>query len=263
VLKIEKLIKYFDRGTVNEILAINQLNLNVSPGEFVCLIGSNGAGKSTLLAAVSGTSPPDSGKTILDGLDITSWPEYKRAKLIGRVFQDPLSGTCASMTIEENMALAFRRGRPRGLRSGVTKAERDNFKSVLARLDLGLENRLADPVGLLSGGQRQALTLLMATLVRPTLLLLDEHTAALDPKTAKLIMDLTCDLVEKAKLTTLMITHNMQQAITFGSRLLIMHRGQILVDFNRQEKAKLTVEDLLHHFYNANPDQISDRLVLG
>jgi putative ABC transport system ATP-binding protein len=186
--------------------------------------------------------------------------------MIGRVFQDPLMGTCASMTIEENLALASRRGRRRTLRSGVTRAERGMFRESLQRLDLGLEKRLDDPAGLLSGGQRQALTLLMATQVRPVLLLLDEHTAALDPKTAGLVMDLTCSLVDRGRLTTVMITHNMQQAITYGGRLLMMHRGRILLDFNREEKARLSVSDLLRHFHEAapaSPDQLPDRLVLG
>jgi putative ABC transport system ATP-binding protein len=266
MLRLEGLVKYFGRGTVNEVLAINGIDLSVAPGEFVCIIGSNGAGKSTLLGCISGTSRQDSGRTVLDGKDISRWPEYKRAKLIGRVFQDPLSGTCASMTIEENMALALRRGRFRGLSKGITKEERDFYKEALSRLDLGLENRLTDAVGLLSGGQRQSLTLLMATLIKPTILLLDEHTAALDPKTAELTMELTLDLVEKNKLTTLMITHNMQQALTYGRRLIMMHRGRIILDFDDSEKRRLTVRDLLSRFRMVAPDgqdSLSDRLVLG
>ncbi|MDR1546820.1 MAG: ATP-binding cassette domain-containing protein [Deltaproteobacteria bacterium] len=263
MLEARQLVKRFNLGTVNEVLAVDGLDLKVAPGEYVCIIGSNGAGKSTLMGCISGTSPPDSGRTFIEGQDVTVWPEHRRASLIGRVFQDPLSGTCASMTIEENMALAFRRGRRRGFRRGVGRAERDIFRAALARLDLGLEDRLTDPVGLLSGGQRQSLTLLMATLVRPKLLLLDEHTAALDPKTAGLVMDLTCGLVEEERLTTLMITHNMQQAISFGHRLIMLHQGRIILDFDQQAKRRLTVRDLLRQFQGSAMGQISDRLVLG
>jgi putative ABC transport system ATP-binding protein len=266
MLKIRGLSKYFAKGTVNEVRALNRLDLNVAPGEFVSVIGSNGAGKSTLLGCISGAAPPDEGRIVLDGMDITGWPEYKRAKYIGRVFQDPLSGTCATMAIEENMALALRRGKPRTLRAGVTKAERAKFKETLTRLDLGLEKRLADPAGFLSGGQRQSLTLLMATLVRPTLLLLDEHTAALDPRTAGLVMKLTCEIIEEDRLTAVMITHNMQQALAYGQRLIMMHRGSIILDFSAEEKSRLTVQDLLHHFHAANPAvpaAVSDRLVLS
>ncbi|MDR1656503.1 MAG: ATP-binding cassette domain-containing protein [Deltaproteobacteria bacterium] len=266
MLKASGLIKYFNRGTINEVKALNGLDLNVAPGEYICIIGSNGSGKSTLMGCISGTSPPDYGRTVLDQQDITYWPEHKRAGLIGRVFQDPLAGTCASMTIEENMALALRRGQRRGFRRGVGNQERAKFREALARLELGLENRLTDPVGLLSGGQRQSLTLLMATLIKPKLLLLDEHTAALDPKTAGLIMELTCSLVDRNQLTTLMITHNMQQAISFGHRLIMMHQGRIILDFNQTDKARLTVRDLIQQFHSAAPDLsglLSDRLVLG
>ncbi|MDR2611616.1 MAG: ABC transporter ATP-binding protein [Deltaproteobacteria bacterium] len=266
MLKIRGLSKYFARGTVNEVQALRRVDLDIGTGEFVCVIGSNGAGKSTLLASISGAAPPDEGRIVLDGTDITAWPEYRRARHIGRVFQDPLSGTCASMTIEENMALALRRGKRRTLRAGVTRFERGRFRETLQRLDLGLEKRLGDPAGFLSGGQRQSLTLLMATLVRPTLLLLDEHTAALDPRTAGLVMKLTCDIVEENRLTTVMITHNMQQALAYGQRLIMMHRGEIILDFSAEEKSRLTVQDLIHHFHAANPavpGAISDRLVLG
>ena len=218
------------------------------------------------MGCISGSAPPDHGVTSLDGIDMTLWPEHKRASLIGRVFQDPLAGTCGSMTIEENMALALRRGRRRGFRKGVGAPERDIFRAALSRLELGLEKRLTDPVGLLSGGQRQSLTLLMATLRRPRLLLLDEHTAALDPKTAGLVMDLTRDLVEEHSLTTLMITHNMQQAISFGHRLIMMHQGRIILDFDQKDKARLTVRDLIQQFHSAAPEmaiQLSDRLVLA
>lgn len=266
MLETTDLTKYFNRGTINEVLAINKVSLNVRPGEFICVIGSNGSGKTTLMGCISGSTPPDQGRTTLDGTDITLWPEHKRASLIGRVFQDPLAGTCSSMTIEENMALALRRGRRRGFRRGVGAAERDLYRSTLSRLELGLERRLTDPVGLLSGGQRQSLTLLMATLRRPRLLLLDEHTAALDPKTAGLVMDLTRDLVDEHQLTTLMITHNMQQAIAFGHRLIMMHQGRIILDFDQADKARLTVRDLLQQFHNAAPEMavhLSDRLVLA
>jgi putative ABC transport system ATP-binding protein len=263
MLRIDGLVKTFFKDTVNEILALNGLMLNVKPGEFVSIIGSNGAGKSSLMNCIAGAHPPDSGKIILDGENITLWPEYKRSRFIGRVFQDPLSGTCSSMTIEENMALAHRRGKTRGLRSGMQKSEREFFREALARLDLGLETRLQDPTGLLSGGQRQSLTLLMATLVRPTLLLLDEHTAALDPKTARLTMNLTQELVEREHLTTLMITHNMQQALSYGHRLIMMHRGKIVLDLNKDEKSRLTVQHLLEKFSSITPDHMTDRMILS
>jgi putative ABC transport system ATP-binding protein len=265
MLRIAHLVKYFSRGTINEVRALNNLHLRVKPGEFVCVIGSNGAGKSTLMGCVSGTHLPEAGNIVLDGTDITFWPEYKRARYMGRVFQDPLSGTCASMTIEENMALALRRGKRRGLSRGVRRADRDLFRAALGRLDLGLESRLQDRVGLLSGGQRQSLTLLMATLTRPTLLLLDEHTAALDPKTARLTMELTQELVNRDRLTTIMITHNMQQALTYGDRLIMMHRGMIVLDLGAEEKSRLTVTDLLQKFSGVSPDHagMTDRMLLG
>lgn len=264
MLIIKDIVKYFGRGTVNEVLALNGLDLSVKPGEFVCIIGSNGAGKSSLLGNISGAVIPDSGSIMLDGLNVTAWPEYKRARYIGRVFQDPLFGTCASMSIEENMALAHRRGKRRSLAPGVRKAERDVFREALAKLDLGLEQRLKDSVGLLSGGQRQALTMIMSTLVRPKLLLLDEHTAALDPKTAGLIMDLTREIVARESLTTLMITHNMQQALCYGNRLLMMHQGKIIMDLDEKAKAGLKVTDLLQRFQEITPDDsLSDRMMLS
>ena len=265
MLRIEKLVKFFGRGTVNEVRALSGLDLSMDEGEFVSIIGGNGAGKSTLMACLSGAHLPDAGRIVLGGRDITYLPEYQRAGLIGRVFQDPLSGTCASMTIEENLSLAALRGRRRGLARGVKKRDRAAYRDLLATLDLGLENRLTDLVGLLSGGQRQSLTLLMATLVRPTLLLLDEHTAALDPKTAGLIMNLTQEVVEKSRLTTLMITHNMHQALTYGHRLIMMDRGRIILDVGQAEKARLTVPDLLEKFARGGggPDSIADRLVLA
>ena len=261
MLEIKGLVKFFGRGTVTEVRALNGLDLEVAEGEFVSIIGGNGAGKSTLLACISGAHPPDAGRIVLGGRDLTFQPEYKRAGLIGRVFQDPLSGTCASMTIEENLSLAALRGRRRGLARGVRKQA--GYRDLLAALDLGLENRLTDPVGLLSGGQRQSLTLLMATLVRPTLLLLDEHTAALDPKTARLTMHLTQELVEKSRLTTLMITHNMHQALTYGHRLVMMDRGRVILDVGQDEKSRLTVPDLLEKFTRAGSDNLTDRLVLA
>jgi putative ABC transport system ATP-binding protein len=263
MLQIDRLVKSFFKGTINEATALNGLILNVKPGEFVSIIGSNGAGKSSLMNCIAGAHTPDSGRIILDGTDITLWPEYKRSRFIGRVFQDPLSGTCASMTIEENMALANRRGKTRGLGAGVRKSEREFFRDTLARLDLGLEKRLQDQAGLLSGGQRQSLTLLMATLVRPALLLLDEHTAALDPKTARLTMNLTQELVEREHLTTLMITHNMQQALAYGHRLIMMHRGKIVLDLDKDEKSRLTVQHLLEKFGSVTPDQMTDRMILA
>ena len=261
MLEIEGLVKFFGRGTVNEVQALSGLGLGVAEGEFVSIIGGNGAGKSTLMACVSGAHQPDAGRIVLAGRDITFKPEHKRAGLIGRVFQDPLSGTCASMTIEENLSLAALRGRRRGLARGVRRQDRAVYRDLLAALDLGLEDRLADQVGLLSGGQRQSLTLLMATLVRPTLLLLDEHTAALDPKTARLTMHLTRELVEKSRLTTLMITHNMQQALTYGHRLVMMDQGRVILDVGGAEKASLTVPDLLKKF--SGYENITDRLVLA
>jgi putative ABC transport system ATP-binding protein len=263
MLHINQLVKSFFKGTINEVQAMNGLSLHVKPGEFVSIIGSNGAGKSTLMNSIAGAYTPDSGQITLDGADITQWPEYRRSKFIGRVFQDPLSGTCSSMTIEENMALAYRRGKTRGLGRGMQKTEREFFREALSRLDLGLEARLQDAAGLLSGGQRQSLTLLMATLVRPTLLLLDEHTAALDPKTARLTMNLTQELVEKEQLTTLMITHNMQQALSYGHRLIMMHRGRIVLDLNKDEKSRLTVQHLLEKFSSVNPDQMTDKMILA
>lgn len=264
MLVIKDLVKYFGKGTVNEVLALNRLSLSVKAGEFICVIGSNGAGKSSLMNTVAGTSLPDGGSISLDGNDITLWPEYKRAVLIGRVFQDPLSGTCAGMTIEENMALALRRGKVRGLARGVKKGDSELFHERLLRLDLGLENRLKDRVGLLSGGQRQSLTMLMATLVKPKLLLLDEHTAALDPKTAHLIMGLTEEIIRKEQLTALMITHNMHQALAYGNRLIMMHQGRIVLDMEGEQKSKLSVEDLLLKFSAVTDDAgLTDRMLLS
>lgn len=262
MLHLDSLRKYFGRGTINEVLALDGLSLEIEKGEFVCVIGSNGAGKSSLMNSIAGTFFPDEGKIILQDQDITHLPEHARARFIGRVFQDPLSGTSAGMTIEENMALALLRGKSRGLGRGVQPEKREMFRERLRRLDLGLENRLQDRVGLLSGGQRQALTMLMATLVRPDVLLLDEHTAALDPKTAQLILNLTQELVAELSLTTLMITHNMHHALTFGSRVIMMHRGRVIFDVRGEEKRKLTVEDLLQSFHEVAAEGLSDRMLL-
>ena len=264
MLKIENVWKTFNKGTVNEKVALNCLSLHMQPGDFVTVIGGNGAGKSTMLNAVAGVFGVDSGKILVDGVDVTHLPEYKRAQYIGRVFQDPMMGTAATMQIEENLALAARRGKPRSLKVGITNAEREEYKEKLKILDLGLENRMTAKVGLLSGGQRQALTLLMATLQKPKLLLLDEHTAALDPKTAAKVLEATQKIVEKDNLTTLMITHNMRDAIAYGNRLIMMYNGHIVVDVSGEEKKKLTVEQLLNLFSQASgSDEVSDKMVLG
>lgn len=264
MLKIENVYKTFNAGTVNEKVALQGLNLHLKEGDFVTVIGGNGAGKSTMLNAVTGVFGVDSGSVLIDGVDVTHLPEYKRAKYIGRVFQDPMMGTAATMQIEENLALAARRGRPRTLRIGITKAEREEYREKLKILDLGLEDRMTAKVGLLSGGQRQALTLLMATLQKPKLLLLDEHTAALDPKTAAKVLDATQKIVEKDHLTTLMITHNMRDAIAYGNRLIMMYNGHIVVDVSGEEKKNLTVEQLLNLFSQASgSDEVDDKLVLS
>ncbi len=264
MLKIENVRKVFNPGTVNEKVALNGLNLELKEGDFVTVIGGNGAGKSTMLNCVAGAYEVDGGKLLIDGVDVTRLPEYKRAKFIGRVFQDPMMGTAATMQIEENLALAARRGKPRTLRSGITKQEREEYREKLKILDLGLEDRLTAKVGLLSGGQRQALTLLMATLREPKLLLLDEHTAALDPKTAAKVLDATQRIVEKSNLTTLMITHNMRDAITYGNRLIMMYDGRVVVDVSGEEKKKLTVEQLLNLFSQASgSDEANDKLLLS
>ena len=263
MLEISGINKTFNPGTVNANHALKDLSLHLADGESIAVIGGNGAGKSTLLNAVAGVWQVDSGSIQLAGVDITHLPEYKRAKYIGRVFQDPMMGTAGNMQIEENMALAARRGQRRTLRRGVTKAEREQFREMLRILDLGLENRLTDKVGLLSGGQRQALTLLMATMQKPKLLLLDEHTAALDPKTAAKVMEVTRTLVNQDRLTTLMITHNMRDAIEYADRLIMMHEGRIALDIAGGEKQKLTVEDLLAKFGQATGSaETTDKLLL-
>ena len=264
MLKIEHISKTFNAGTVNEKQALCDLSLELREGDFVTVIGGNGAGKSTMLNCVAGVFGVESGRILIDGVDVTHLPEYKRAKYIGRVFQDPMMGTAATMQIEENLALAARRGQHRTLRPGITKQERDAYREQLRILDLGLEDRLTTKVGLLSGGQRQALTLLMATLKQPKLLLLDEHTAALDPKTAAKVLDATERIVQKSGLTTMMITHNMRDAIAHGNRLVMMYDGRIVVDVSGEEKKRLTVEQLLSLFSQASgSDEVDDKLVLS
>ena len=264
MLKIENVRKVFNAGTINEKVALDGLNLHLQTGDFVTVIGGNGAGKSTMLNSVAGVYGVDEGKIFIDGVDVTRLPEYKRAKYIGRVFQDPMMGTAATMQIEENLALAARRGKIRTLSSGITAKERENYKEQLKILDLGLEDRLTAKVGLLSGGQRQALTLLMATLQQPKLLLLDEHTAALDPKTAAKVLEATQRIVERSNLTTLMITHNMRDAITYGNRLIMMYNGHIVVDVSGEEKKNLTVEQLLDLFSRASgSNEANDKLLLS
>jgi len=264
MLDIKDISKTFNPGTITEKLALRKLSLHLAPGDFVTVIGGNGAGKSTLLNSIAGTFPVDTGSITIAGTDITKWPEYKRAKFIGRVFQDPMMGTAANMMIEENLAIASRRGRTPTLRWSFSDKERGHFRELLAGLHLGLEDRLESKVGLLSGGQRQALTLLMATMVRPQLLLLDEHTAALDPKTAEKVLDLTKKVVEEQQLTTLMITHNMRDALRLGNRLIMMYDGRILVDVAGEEKKNLSVKDLLAMFEKAAGSELtSDSLLLS
>ena len=264
MIRLTSFTKYFHRGSVNEVLALNNIDLGVAEGDFVTIIGSNGAGKSTLLNCLAGTHTMDQGQLLLDGHDISQWPEHQRARLISRVFQDPLLGTCAALSIAQNMALALRRGVRRGFRKGVRAADREVFRQHLTSLGLGLEHRLNDRVGLLSGGQRQALTMLMATLVRPKVLLLDEHTAALDPKTARQILDLTKTMVREQRLTTLMVTHNMSHALQLGNRLIMLHRGRIILDISGEEKQRLGKEDLIARFYDQQKEEVdSDRMLLG
>ena len=264
MLRLNQIYKVFNEGTPDEKMAIDQVNLTLKEGDFVTIIGSNGAGKSTLMNIISGVLFPDMGEIFLDGKNVTPLPEYKRSKMIGRVFQDPMAGTAPTMTIEENLAMAYSRNKSRTLRKGVTKKRRDYFREVLESLHLGLENRLNAKVGLLSGGERQALSLLMATFTEPSVLLLDEHTAALDPSRAELITNLTKEIVNKYHLTTLMVTHNMQQAIDLGNRLIMMDSGQIILEVDEEEKKKLTIESLLQEFQRIRGSQMaSDRAILS
>lgn len=264
MLQIIGIYKVFNSGTINEKMALRNVSLKLDEGDFVTLIGGNGAGKSTLLNCVAGVYITEKGSIVIDGTDVTKLSEHKRAAVLGRVFQDPMMGTASNMELEENLALAFRRGQPRGLKWGISHKERELYKESLRNLDLGLENRLSDKVGLLSGGQRQAITLLMATLKKPRLLLLDEHTAALDPKTAEKVLKLTDELIHEGNLTTLMVTHNMRDAVKHGNRLIMMHDGRIILDIKGEEKLKLTVEELLERFGKASGEQFAnDRALLS
>lgn len=264
MLEIRNLTKTFNAGTINEKVALDNLSLTLEDGDFVTVIGGNGAGKSTLLNAISGVWKPDSGEIIVDGVNLSHMPEYKRAKFLGRVFQDPMMGTAADMEIQENLAIANRRGKVRGFRWGISKKEKAEYVKLLSQLELGLETRLSAKVGLLSGGQRQAVTLLMASMNRPKILLLDEHTAALDPKTAEKVLRITDKIVNENKLTTLMITHNMTDALTHGNRLIMMNQGKIIVDVKGEDKKKLTVSDLLELFTKASGTAFaSDRALLS
>lgn len=264
MLELVNVTKTFNPGTVNEKVALNNLSLRLNDGDFVTVIGGNGAGKSTLLNAICGTWKLDCGSVVIDGKDVTALPDYKRAKFLGRVFQDPMMGTAPDMEIQENLALAKRRGRHRGLKWGITSAEKDEYKTMLEQLDLGLEKRLTSKVGLLSGGQRQAITLLMASMQQPKIFLLDEHTAALDPKTAAKVLEITEKIVTENHLTTLMITHNMKDAIRHGNRLIMMHEGRIVIDVTGEEKKALTVEKLLEMFTKVSGSEFSsDRAILS
>lgn len=263
-LEIKDVHKTFNKGTINEKVALDGVNLQLNDGDFVTIIGGNGAGKSTTLNAIAGVWPVDYGSIIIGGTDVTALPEHKRAKFLGRVFQDPMTGTAATMSIDENMALAARRGKKRTLKWGVTKSEREYYKEKLRELDLGLEERLTSKVGLLSGGQRQAVTLLMASLQKPDLLLLDEHTAALDPKTAAKVLELSDRIIEENHLTAMMVTHNMKDAIAHGNRLIMMHEGRIIYDVSGEEKKKLHVSDLLAKFEEVSGGEFAnDRMMLG
>lgn len=264
MIKICSVSKTFNPGTITEKKAIIDADLELAEGDFVTVIGGNGAGKSTLLNLIAGVYPCDSGRIFFDGIDVTDQKEHVRAKHLGRVFQDPMLGTAANMEIEENLALALRRGDARGLAWGITHAERKDYEAKLATLDLGLETRMKSKVGLLSGGQRQALTLLMATIKKPRLLLLDEHTAALDPKTARKVLELTDEIVTRDKLTTFMVTHNMKDAIRHGNRLIMMNAGRIIYDVSGEEKKRLEVADLMRKFETVNGEGVvNDRMLLG
>ena len=264
MLKLEGINKVFNEGTPDEKVALDNINLHLEPGDFVTVIGSNGAGKSTMMNMISGALTPDFGSVSIDGNEVTRLPEYKRSHFIGRVFQDPMAGTAPAMTIEGNLAIAYSRNQKRSLRFGVDKKRRDFFRASLERLHLNLENRLTAKVGLLSGGERQALSLLMATFTKPSILLLDEHTAALDPSRADLITRLTKELVEADKLTTLMVTHNMQQALDLGNRLIMMDKGQIILEVGADKKPGLTIPDLMAEFERIRGEKMnSDRALLG
>lgn len=258
MLKLDNIYKTFNPGTINEKIALNGVNLTLNEGDFVTVIGGNGAGKSTTLNAIAGVWPIDSGKIYIGGDDVTKLSEHKRAKYLGRVFQDPMTGTATTMSIEENMAIAARRGEKRGLSWGITHQERDTYREMLKALDLGLEDRLTSKVGLLSGGQRQAITLLMASIKKPKLLLLDEHTAALDPKTAAKVLEISDKIIAENHLTAMMVTHNMKDAIVHGNRLIMMHEGKVILNISGEEKKKLTVEDLLHQFEKVSGEEFAN-----
>ncbi len=264
MLQLKHITKTFNPGTINEKHALNGIDLTLENGDFVTIIGGNGAGKSTMLNAIAGVWPVDTGSIVIDGRDVTGLPDFRRASVVGRVFQDPMTGTAATMQIDENLALAARRGKMRGLGWGVTAKDREDYKEKLKLLNLGLEDRLTAKVGLLSGGQRQALTLLMATLQKPKILLLDEHTAALDPKTAEKVLTATEEVVSRDHLTTMMVTHNMRDAIAHGNRLIMMNEGRIILDIRGEEKKHLTVESLLHEFEKVSGEEFAnDKAILG
>ncbi len=263
MLKIKNITKVFNKDTENEKIALANVSVEIKEGEVVSIIGGNGSGKSTFLNIISGIYSPDCGEVIIDGVDVTKLPEYERAKYLGRVFQDPLMGTAANMSILENLYVAKRKGMKKTLKWGFNKHDTETFKQKLATLNLGLEERIEQKIGLLSGGQRQAVTLIMATLNKPKLLLLDEHTAALDPKTAKIVLEMTEKMVKEEKITTIMITHNMKDAIKYGNRLLMFNNGKIIFDVQGEEKQKLTIENLLQKFENDDSIEISDAMVLS
>ena len=264
MLEINNVYKTFNLGTINEKKALNGVNLKLDEGDFVTVIGGNGAGKSTVLNAIAGVWPIDKGSILIDGKDVTGLPEHKRASFLGRVFQDPMNGTVATMEIQENLAMAARRGQVRGLKWGITHKEKVKYREMLEKLDLGLEDRMTSKVGLLSGGQRQALTLLMATLKKPKVLLLDEHTAALDPKTAAKVLALSDKVIAQNNLTALMVTHNMRDAIIHGNRIIMMNEGQVILDIKGEEKKRLTVEDLLQKFEEVSGEEfVSDKALLS
>jgi putative ABC transport system ATP-binding protein len=263
LLQFSGVSKTFSRDTADEVNALDNINLDVHSGDFIAVIGSNGAGKTTLLNLTAGVFPPErGGKITINGIDVTNMSEHKRAKYIGRVYQDPYVGTAAKMTIEENLSLAILRGQPRGLRIATNKERREFFCSQLEQLGLGLEHRLTAPVGTLSGGQRQALALVMATMSKPSLLLLDEHIATLDPKTARVVLELTEMIIERDKMTAMMVTHNMAFALRYGNRLIMMHKGRVIVDFNQKQKANLTVSNLVSAFEQASGEQFADDTIL-
>jgi len=262
LLTLQRISKIFSKGTVDQVIALDKIDLDVAAEDYITVIGSNGAGKTTLLNIIAGVFPPEDGEIILNGRNITKLCEYRCAEFVGRVYQDPHVGTAAKMTIEENMAMALLRGQPRGLRAASNKQRRELFRAALAPLGLGLENRLNTLVGTLSGGQRQALSLVMATLSNPAILLLDEHTATLDPRTAQIVLDLTDMIVKREKMTAIMVTHNMEMALRHGNRLIMMHKGRIVVDMNQEQRAGLTIHDLVVAFERASGEEFVDDSVL-